>query len=84
MKRVDAGVLRTMKQAKDGKFKGFGNTIFSVRAGGVGIGKVSPKVPAAIVAAEKVLEKQIASGKLKGIPTTVSAVRLASTTNRTK
>ncbi len=74
VKRVDAGVLRTMKQAKDGKFKGYGNTIFSVRAGGVGIGKISAKVPAAIVAAEKVLEKQIASGKLKGIPTTVSAV----------
>ncbi len=72
VKRVDVGVLRTMKQAKDGKFKGYGNTIFSVRAGGVGIGKISAKVPAAIVAAEKVLEKQIANGKLKGIPTTVS------------
>jgi basic membrane protein A and related proteins len=72
VKRVDAGVYRTIKQAKDGTFKGYGNTIFSVRAGGVGIGKISPKVPAAIVAGEKVLEKQIASGKLKGIPTTVS------------
>ena len=59
VKRVDASVLRTMKQAKDGKFKGYGNTIFSVRAGGVGIGKISAKVPAAIVAAEKVLEKQM-------------------------
>jgi basic membrane protein A len=72
VKRVDVGVFRTIKQAKDGAFKGFGNTIFSVRAGGVGIGKISAKVPASIVAAEKVLEKQIATGKLKGIPTTVS------------
>jgi basic membrane protein A len=72
VKRVDAGVFRTIKQAKDGTFKGFGNTIFSVRAGGVGIGKISAKVPASIVAAEKVLEKRIATGKLKGIPTTVA------------
>ena len=71
VKRVDVGVARTMKQAKTGTFKGFGNTIFSVRAGGVGLGKISNKVPASIVAAEKVLEKQMRTGKLKGIPTTV-------------
>ncbi len=65
-------MIRTIKQAKDGTFHGYGNTIFSVRAGGVGLGKISAKVPAAIVAAEKVLEKQIATGKVKGIPTTVS------------
>jgi basic membrane protein A len=71
VKRVDVGVLRTMKQAKTGTFKGYGNTIFSVRAGGVSLGKISPKVPASIVAAEKVLENQIRTGKVKGIPTEV-------------
>ena len=45
VKRVDVGVSRTMKQAKTGTFKGYGNTIFSVRAGGVSLGKISPKVP---------------------------------------
>ena len=39
VKRVDVGVLRTIKQAKTGTFRGFGNTIFSVRAGGVGLGQ---------------------------------------------
>jgi basic membrane protein A len=73
MKRVDAGVVRTIKQAKEGTFKGYGNTIFSVRAGGVGLGAVSAKVPASIVAQAKALEKKIALGKVKGIPTTVSA-----------
>ncbi len=72
VKRVDAGVFRTVKQAKDGTFKGYGDSTFSVRAGGVGLGKISLKVPAAIVAQEKVLEKKIATGKVKGIPTTVS------------
>ena len=71
VKRVDAGVLRTMKQAKTGTFKGYGNTTFSVRAGGVGLGKISAKVPAAIVAAEKILEQQLRTGKVKGIPTEV-------------
>ena len=70
-KKVDAGVLRTIKMVNDGNFHGYGNTTFSVRAGGVGIGKISPKVPKAIVAQEKVLEKKLASGKVKGIPTTV-------------
>ena len=72
MKRVNAGVFRTIKQAKTGTFVGYGNTIFSVRAGGVGLGKISAKVPATIVAQAKVLEKRIASGAVKGIPTTVS------------
>ena len=71
VKRVDVAVFRTMKQAKAGTFKGFGNTIFSVRAGGVGLGKISSKVPASIVAGEKVLEQRMRTGKLKGIPTTV-------------
>ena len=72
VKNVNTGVFRTIKLAKEGKFKGYGNTTFSVRAGGVGLGKVSGKVPASILAQVKVLEKQIATGKVKGIPTTVS------------
>ena len=71
VKRVDVGVSRTMKQAKTGTFRGYGNTTFSVRAGGVGLGTISKKVPASIIAGEKVLEKQLKTGKLKGIPTTV-------------
>ncbi len=72
VKRVDAGVFRTIKQAKDGTFKGYGNTIFSVRAGGVGLGTISPKVSKAIIAQEKVLEQKIRTGKVKGIPTSPS------------
>jgi basic membrane protein A len=71
VKGVDVGVFRTIKQVADGNFHGFGNTIFSVRAGGAGIGKISPKVAKTLVAQEQKLAKQIASGKVKGIPTTV-------------
>ncbi|MSO95333.1 MAG: hypothetical protein EXQ81_06010 [Thermoleophilia bacterium] len=71
VKRVDAGVSRTMKQAKTGSFRGYGNTTVSLRSGGVGLGKISPKVPASIIAEEKVLEHKIRTGKLRNIPTEV-------------
>ena len=71
IKKVDVGVFRTIKQVKDGTFKGYGNTTFSVRAGGAGIGAISPKVSKTIVAGEKALEKKIKNGSIKGIPTTV-------------
>ena len=71
IKKVDVGVSRTIKSVVDGNFHGFGNTIFSVRAGGAGIGAISKKVPKSLVTQEKTLEKQLKSGKVKGIPTTV-------------
>jgi len=69
VKRVDTGVYRTIKYLVDGNFHGYGNTTFSVRAGGVTVGTSSPKVSKAILTQEKVLEKKIATGKIKGIPT---------------
>jgi len=68
VKRVDTGVFRTIKYLVDGNFHGYGNTTFSVRAGGVTIGAVSPKVPKSILTQEKALEKKLATGKIKGIP----------------
>ena len=69
VKRVDTGVYRTIKYVVDGNFHGYCNTTFSVRAGGVTIGAVSPKVPKSILAEEKLLEKKLATGKIRGIPT---------------
>jgi basic membrane protein A len=71
IKKVDVGVYRTIQMVVKGTFHGYGNTTFSVRAGGAGIGAISPKVPKSIVAGEKALEKALAKGKVKGIPTTV-------------
>jgi basic membrane protein A and related proteins len=73
VKRVDTGVFRTIKYMVDGNFHGYGNTTFSVRAGGVTIGTTSPKVSKALLKQEKVLEKKIATGKVKGIPTKPTA-----------
>ena len=46
--------------------------IFGLKDNGVGLGKISPKVPKADLAALEKIRNEIASGKLSGIPTTVS------------
>jgi basic membrane protein A len=71
-KRVDQAVLLTVKAVQDGKFRGGRNAIFGLAQNGVGLGKISPKVPKADVAAVEKVRQQIVAGKISGIPTTVS------------
>ncbi|HZS23630.1 MAG TPA: BMP family ABC transporter substrate-binding protein [Gaiellaceae bacterium] len=73
MKRVDNSVYDTVKQVLAGRFEGGTNAVFSLANDGVGIGKVSPKVPKADVAKVDAIAKEIKAGKLTGIPTTVEA-----------
>ena len=71
-KHVDQAVFLTIKDVIDGKFRGGRNAVFGLKDNGVGLGKVSPKVPKSDVAAVDKIRAQIASGKLGGIPTAVS------------
>jgi basic membrane protein A and related proteins len=71
-KHVDQAVFLTIKDVIAGKFQGGHNSIFGLKDNGVGLGKISPKVPKADVAALQKIRGEIASGKLSGIPTTVS------------
>jgi len=71
-KHVDQAVFLTIKDVIAGKFHGGRNSIFGLKDNGVGLGKISPKVPRADVAAVDKIRNEIASGKLSGIPTTVS------------
>src|SRR5207244_10540233 len=48
LKKVDVAVYTTIQQVVKGTFKGGADTTFSVRSGGVGIGKISSKVPKSI------------------------------------
>ncbi|HZR94295.1 MAG TPA: BMP family ABC transporter substrate-binding protein [Gaiellaceae bacterium] len=73
LKRVDTSVFDTIKQVLAGKFKGGTNAVFSLRNDGVGLGRVSPKVPKAYVAKVDRIAKQIAGGKISNIPTDVTA-----------
>ena len=71
MKRVDTSVFATIKDMLAGKFKGGTDSVFSLSNEGVGLGKVSSKVPQADVQRVQQVAKQIASGKIKDIPTDV-------------
>jgi len=70
VKRVDTAVFVAIKRVVDGKFKG-GNIVFGLKDNGVGIGKISSKVPKSEVAAVNKVRADIISGKIKNIPTEV-------------
>jgi basic membrane protein A len=64
LKKVDVSVYDTVKAVEDGSFKGGRSLVFDVANGGVGIGKISPKVPKALVDKVMKVKAEIASGKL--------------------
>jgi basic membrane protein A len=70
VKRVDTAVFLAIKSVVDGTFKG-GNMTFGLKDSGVGIGKISPKVPDSEVAAVNKVRADIISGKIQNIPTEV-------------
>ena len=70
VKRVDTAVFDAIKLVVDGKFKG-GNLVFGLKDNGVGVGKISPKVPKSEVAQVNKIRAEIISGKIKNIPTEV-------------
>jgi basic membrane protein A len=72
VKRVDQAVFLTIEDVKDGKFRGGRNATFGLRDDGVGLGKISRRVPKADVTKVEKIRAEIASGKIAGIPTTVS------------
>jgi basic membrane protein A and related proteins len=71
LKRVDTSVFDSIKDAKEGKFKGGQDAVYGLDVDGVGIGKFSPKAPKNIPPKVKQIEQQIKDGKIKNIPTTV-------------
>ena len=71
LKGVDNAVFLTIKAAQAGTFAGGGNAIFGLDQAGVGLGTFSPKANKADITATEAVEAEIASGEIKGIPTTV-------------
>jgi len=71
LKRVDTSVYDAIKDAKAGHFKGGQDAVYGLTVDGVGIGKFSPKAPAGVAAKVAQIKQQIASGKIKNIPTIV-------------
>jgi basic membrane protein A len=62
-KKVDQAVFLVIKSVQNGTFKG-GDAVFGLKDGGVGLGKISPKVPEEEVAAVRRIQQQILAGKI--------------------
>ncbi len=71
LKGVDEAVYLSIKDAKNGRFKGGKDAIYGLEQNGVGLGAFSPRAPKGIEAKTKQVEAKIVSGKITNIPTTV-------------
>jgi basic membrane protein A len=70
-KKVDRAVFLTIQSVADGEFEGGSDAVFSLKEGGIGLGKVSPNVPKDEVEALRKIERDIVAGKIKSIPKVV-------------
>ena len=64
VKRVDLGTYRFIQAVKDGTLTPGHDFVFDLKNGGVALGKISPKVPAAYKAKIAALQNQIIAGKI--------------------
>jgi basic membrane protein A len=64
VKRVDTGVYLAIKGAMNGQFNGGGDLTFNLKNGGVGMGKISPNVPASFLKKIAALRAKIVAGKI--------------------
>ena len=69
LKKVDVSVYSTINALVHNRFKGNSNALFTTANGGIGIGKISPKIPKSIVDQVLAVKKKMAAGKIKNIPT---------------
>jgi basic membrane protein A len=65
IKRVDVGVFNFIKAVQTGAPIGEGNLHFDLANNGMGLGRVNPAVPKAIIASTEKLKQQIIDGKVK-------------------
>jgi basic membrane protein A and related proteins len=68
LKKVDVAVFQTAKDVQDGTFKEGTDTVFDVKSGGVGLGRVS-KAGVKVLPEVKKVEADLAAGKITDIPT---------------
>jgi basic membrane protein A len=71
LKKVDVAVFETVKGVQDGSFQGGSDTIFDVKSGGVGLGKVSAD-GADLESQVQEVQQQIADGEIADIPSEVA------------
>jgi basic membrane protein A and related proteins len=71
LKKVDQAVFLTIQDVQDGTFKGGEDSVFGLDRDGVGVGRFSSLAKPGLAAAVAKVRRQIVSGVVKDIPTTV-------------
>jgi basic membrane protein A len=70
LKRVDSAVFETIETVVDDRWRGGRNLTFGLKQDGVGLGKISPKVPKEDLDSLDQVKERIRSGEIQ-IPTTL-------------
>jgi basic membrane protein A len=70
VKHVDLGVFRVIQATTQGKFKGDQDLQFTLANNGMGVGKINPAVPKALIDKMNAIKQKIISGQIK-VPTTI-------------
>jgi len=65
VKKVDLGIFNIIKTTKAGKFNGNHDLQFTLKNGGMGVGKINPTVPKKFITAMNKIKAKIIAGKLK-------------------
>ena len=65
IKRVDTGVYDAIQQAAAGQFKGGQDLVFNLKNHGMGVGRISPVVPASWIKLMNQYRAKIVAGTLK-------------------
>jgi basic membrane protein A len=68
LKKVDVSVYATIDALVHNRFRGNRNAVFTTANGGIGIGKISPKIPQSIVRQVLAVRARMAAGKIRNIP----------------
>jgi basic membrane protein A len=68
VKRVDLGIIKIAQAVKNHTFKGNTDLLFTLKNGGMSVGKINPSVPKAYVTTMNKYKARIIAGKLK-VPT---------------
>src|SRR5581483_6181682 len=63
-KKVDRAVFLAIQSVAQGRFRG-GDAVYGLKEGGVGLGRISPKVPRSEIAALNRIKAQIVAGKIR-------------------
>jgi basic membrane protein A len=64
-KKVDVAVFNFIRAVKNGTLQTSRDTVFTLKNGGQGVGKISPKVPKSFITRMNKIRAQIISGKIK-------------------